>query len=110
MREFKIIFKAPITAKINGFKSFLKKNSWPKLKKILLKIRLSILVRNSQAPNEPLNIFFLNFILTQRRPPIETLWCKNNESERLKISHFGTFKRVSEVFRKNKKGVCYHPR
>jgi hypothetical protein len=32
-KEFKITFKAPITAKINGFKSFTKKNSWPKLKK-----------------------------------------------------------------------------
>ncbi len=25
-------------------------------------------------------------------------------------AHFGPKKRVSEVFRKNKKGVCYHPR
>jgi hypothetical protein len=38
---------------------------------------LSIRVRNSAAPNEPLNIIFF---LPQNRPAIETLWCKNNEN------------------------------
>ncbi len=41
---------------------------WPNLKKIL-KIRLSIRVRNFAAPNEPLNILKTNFYFNPKVPP-----------------------------------------
>jgi hypothetical protein len=56
-------------------------------KNILLKIRLSIRVRNFAAPNEPLTIKKQTFILIQKSPPIETLWCKNHQNPSYRKSH-----------------------
>ncbi len=63
---FLITFKVPKTAKIRNIAIDTNKRSqklpqqifWPKPKKNLVKIRLSIRVRNFTALNEPLNIFF----------------------------------------------------
>ncbi len=55
----------------------------------LLKIRLNKRVRHFTAPNEPLNICKIFFILIPKSPS----WTyKSWESERSKISHLGTFK------------------
>jgi hypothetical protein len=74
-----------------------KKKCCPNSKRILLKIRLSIRVRNFAAPNEPLNIK-KNYFNPKVVPLIETLWKKSSESERLKISHLGTFSYLFAVF------------
>ncbi len=51
----------------NGIKSFTEKNLfWPKLKKNLLKNRLSICVRNFAPLNEPLNIFIKLFYFSPK--------------------------------------------
>ncbi len=92
---FLIIFKVPKTSKI--LKIAKDTNKWsqklhekkiflPPQKKILLKIRLSIRIRNFAAPNEPLNIT-KNLILTLKSPPIETLWCKNHQNPSDRKSH-----------------------
>ncbi len=48
---------------------------------VLLKIRLSIRVRNFAAPNEPLNMLLKKILFSpQSRPFVETLWCKNHEN------------------------------
>ncbi len=46
----------------------------------LLKIGLSIRVRNFAAPNEPLNIYIYKNFKSQSRSPVETLWCNNHEN------------------------------
>ncbi len=73
----------------NGLKSFWENFFFgPNSKKILLKIRLSIRVRNFAAPNEPLNI--KNFYFNPKDappPPIETLWCKNHQNPSYRKSH-----------------------
>ncbi len=52
--------------------------------RMLLKIRLSIRVRNFGAPTEPLHFFVKKFLFEpQSHPPVETLWCENeNPSNR----------------------------
>jgi hypothetical protein len=80
--KMKKILKLLLTL-TNGHKSSTgQKIFWPKLqKKILLKNRLSIRVRNLAPLNEPLNIFIKKFYFNpQSRPHIETLWCKNQEN------------------------------
>ncbi len=63
-------FKKSLLTLANGLKSSTeKKHFWPKLKKNLLKNRLSIRVRNFAPLNEPLNIFInFFFILTPKSP------------------------------------------
>jgi hypothetical protein len=61
----------------------------PNSKKNLLKIKLSIRVRNIAAPNEPLNIKKTNFYFNPKvaPPSIETLWCKNHQNPSYQKSH-----------------------
>ncbi len=63
-------YKIIIDANYNGLKCSTEKYFfWPKLKKNLLKNRLSIRVRNFAPLNEPLNVFIKKiFILTLKSP------------------------------------------
>ena len=70
------------------------------LEKNLLKNRLSIRVRNFAAPNEPLNIK-KTFILTQKSPPIETLWCKNHQNPSFRKYHTWAPLRVRQLVGSN---------
>ncbi len=73
-----------MVSKASGKKHFL-----PKLKKkFSLKLDwVSIRIRNFAAPNEPLSIKKTIFILTQKSPPTETLWCKNHQNPSYRKSH-----------------------
>jgi hypothetical protein len=62
-------FKKSLLTLTNGLNSSTeKKKFWPQLRKKTSLNRLSIRVRSFEPLNEPLNIFKIFFILTQKSP------------------------------------------